>query len=193
MAEGDQIPNYQQPVTAGQTPFDASQASGARQFPQNQQDDSDGPIVSWTASEFIAHAKSAGWYATLIGVTVVVSAVLFLLTKDAISTAMVIIVAVLFGVMGARKPRELSYSLDEDGVVVGQKLYLYESFKSFSVIQEGGVESIWFMPMQRLMPGLTIYFAPDQGDQIMDILSEFLPFEPRDTDPIDKLMHRLRF
>ncbi|RTK95211.1 hypothetical protein EKI60_02020 [Candidatus Saccharibacteria bacterium] len=193
MAEGDQIPNYQQPVNAGQAPFDASQPSDSQGSSQSRQDDYDGPIVSWTASEFIAHAKTAGWYAILIGVTVVVAATLFLLTRDAISTVMVIIVATLFGVMGSRKPRELSYSLDEDGVVVGQKLYPYESFKSFSVIQEGGVESIWFMPMQRLMPGLTIYFAPDQGDQIMDILSEFLPFEPRDTDPIDKLMHRLRF
>lgn len=106
---------------------------------------------------------------------------------------MVVIVAVLFGIMGARQPRELQYQVDENGVKVGEKFYDYGSFKSFSVIQEEGIETIWFMPMKRFMPGLTIYFSPEDTDRIADVLAEFLPFEARTQDPVDRLMHRLRF
>jgi hypothetical protein len=44
----------------------------------------------------------------------------------------------------------------EKGVQVDKKLYPYGSFKSFSIIQEEGIESIWFMPLQRFAPGLTV-------------------------------------
>ena len=63
----------------------------------------------------------------------------------------------------------------------------------FLVIQEGGVESIWFTPLKRFMPMVSIYFDPEDGDKIADILSEFLPFENRELDPVDRLMHRIRF
>ncbi len=149
--------------------------------------------ISWTASEFIAHTKTSGWYA-ILGVGAVVAAVaIYLLTKDIITSGMVLIVAILFGVMAARKPRELAYTISEDGITIGEKFYPYERFKSFSVIQEEGIESIWFMPLQRFMPGLSIYFEPQNTDMLADALSNFLPFEPRDLDPLDRLMHKIRF
>ncbi len=149
--------------------------------------------ITWTASEFVAHTKTGGWYAILGGGAVVVAAVIYLLTKDMVTSGMVVIVAILFGIMAARKPRELSYVVNEEGVHVGDKFYPYANFKSFSVIQEEGLESIWFMPLQRFMPGLSIYFAPTDGDRIVEALADFLPFEPRKIDPIDKLMHKIRF
>ena len=149
--------------------------------------------VSWTASEFIAHAKSSGWYVILVLAALAVTALIYVLTKDKITSGMFLVGALLFGIMAARKPRELAYLVDDQGVKVGDKFYAYSNFKSFSVIQEEGVESIWFMPLQRLMPGLSIYFAPQDGDRIVQVISDFLPFEPRKIDPIDQLMHRLRF
>jgi hypothetical protein len=149
--------------------------------------------IAWTASEFIAHNKGFSWYLVLAVVAAGVAAAIFFLTKDKITSGMVVIVAILFGIMGARKPRELQYQIDEQGIKVGDKFYDYDDFKSFSIIQEEGVETIWFMPMRRFMPGLTIYFSPEDADRIADLLAEFLPFEDRDQDPIDRLMHRLRF
>jgi hypothetical protein len=106
---------------------------------------------------------------------------------------MVLIIAVLFAVMGARKPRELTYIVDGKGITIGEKFYSYASFKSFSILQEEGMETVWFMPLKRFMPGLSIYFAPEDGQKIVDVIAEFLPFEDKQLDFIDQLMHRLRF
>ena len=149
--------------------------------------------VSWSASEFIAHDKTASWYIILFFSAVIVTAGTFLLTRDYITSGMILVAALLFGIMGARKPRELDYRVSQDGIRMGNKFYSYGVFKSFSVMQEEGIESIWFMPLKRFMPGLSIYFAPNDGQKIVDVLSDYLPFEARELDPVDKLMHRLRF
>lgn len=153
----------------------------------------EGPEVSWSASEFIAHNKTAGWYIILLVVTAVITAAVYLLTHDFITSGMLLFAGLLFGIMGARKPRELQYKVGDDGMHIGAKFYPYSVFKSFSVLQEEGLESIWFMPLKRFMPGLSIYFAPNDGQKIVNVLSEYLPFEPRELDPVDKLMHKLRF
>ena len=148
--------------------------------------------ISWTASEFIAHAKTGGWYA-ILGVITIIFAGLAYYFADIFSAIVVVVVAILFGYMASRKPRELPYMVNEKGVQVDKKLYPYGSFKSFSIIQEEGVESIWFMPLQRFAPGLTIYFAPQEGQKIVDYLGTQLPYEERKPDTIDILMHRIRF
>lgn len=148
--------------------------------------------ISWTASEFIAHSKTFGWYAILGMITVALAVGAFFLA-DLVSAIIVVIVAILFGYMASRKPRELPYIVDSTGVHVDKKLYSYNNFKSFSIIQEEGIESIWLMPLQRFAPGLSIYFSPQEGQKIVNYLGNYLPYEERKLDAVDKLMHRIRF
>lgn len=148
--------------------------------------------ISWTASEFIAHSKTFGWYAILGLITTAVALLAYFLA-DIITTVIVIVVSILFGYMASRKPRELPYSVDPEGIHVDKKLYPYGNFKSFSIVQEEGIESIWLMPLQRFSPGLSIYFAPQEGQKIVDYLGNQLPFEERKLDALDKFMHRIRF
>ena len=148
--------------------------------------------LSWTASEFIEHKKTAGWYIILAVISLGLTAGAFFL--EGIFTAVIVLIsAILFGYVAAKKPRELPYVVNSDGVKVDNKLYRYSNFKSFSLIQEEGIQSIWFMPMQRFAPGLSIYFSPEEGQKIVNLLGTFIPYEERKLAPIDKLMHRLRF
>lgn len=150
--------------------------------------------VSWTASEFIAHAKSGGWYVILVLITVATVALAYVLTNGELFTPIIIaIVAIMFGVMAARKPRELPYRIDSQGLHIGEKTFSFADFKSFSLVQEEGVESIWLLPLQRYTPGLSIYFAPEDKDRILAILDDFLPVEQRKLDVVDRLMHKIRF
>ena len=92
--------------------------------------------VSWTASEFIAHDKAPGWYGMLAATTAVISAVTYLLVRDPITVAMIIIGAVLFGVYAGRQPRQLPYRLTNHGLKIGQRFYPMENFRSFAVVPE---------------------------------------------------------
>ena len=149
--------------------------------------------VQWTASEFIAHHKTSSWYLLLGGGAIALAAVVFLVTQDKISTAMVAVVAIIFGIFASRKPRELPYSVDNESLHIGDKSYPYATFRSFSVVQEEGVDSIRFMPLKRFMPILSIYFEPQDEQKIIDVLSQYLPVEERQLDAVDKLMHKIRF
>jgi hypothetical protein len=149
--------------------------------------------ISWSASEFMHHQKSANWYLAAIAIIAIGAAVLFLLSSDPIGPIAVVILGALMLVAAGRKPRTIEYVVDVDGIAVGNKEYAYDDFQSFSVIKEDQVECIVIYPQKRFAPEITMYFAPDDGQKIFNILSSFLPFEEREKDSIDKFLHKIRF
>src|ERR1019366_1450817 len=63
--------------------------------------------VTWTASEYIAHEKSVLWYLVLALTTAALSTGIYFINHDKISVGVVILVALIFGIYAARKPRVL--------------------------------------------------------------------------------------
>lgn len=153
---------------------------------------SDGSIT-WTASEFVAHHKSVGWYGVLALGAVILAAIIWLLTRDLISAIVVIVAAVVFGFYGARQPRELQYSLSSRGLSIGPRHFALEQFRSFSIITEGAFSSIVFVPLKRFAPLVTIYYDPADEPKIVALLSDTLPHAERERDMIDRIMWRIRF
>ncbi len=151
------------------------------------------PEVTWTASEFIGHEKSLAWYVMLGVVATIVAGGIFVLTHDYASSIMVIIITVAAAVFSSRKPRTLTYKLDDHGLVVGDKGYPYNKFKSFSLVEEDAVKSIYLLPLQRFMPPVSVYFPPDQEQQVLNVIGSYLPKEPRGLDAIERLMRRIHF
>ncbi len=149
--------------------------------------------ISWTASEFIAHHKDQKWYGMLALATVVAASLIFLLTRDFISTGIVILGAILFGIYAGRQPRQLPYRLNNQGLWIGERFLALHHFRSFAVVQEGAFSSIILMPLKRFAPLTTIYYAPEAEDQIIDILAEQLPYAEHHHDAIERLMHLIRF
>lgn len=149
--------------------------------------------VSWTASEFVEHQKPQGWYAILTLGAVVISAVLYFMLQDIVTVVVVALAAVMFGMVGARKPRSLTYAIGQAGVKIGEKSFPYEAFKSFSVIEEGAIDSIQLAPLKRFMPPISLYFPPDNEQEIVETLAAYLPHEERNHDAIDRLMKRVHF
>jgi len=87
----------------------------------------------------------------------------------------------------------LEYSLDNRGLTIAQKSYPYGVFRSFAVIDEGAFSSIVFIPLKRFMPVLTIYYAPEDENEVVATIADHLPMEQRKRDAIDTLLHKIRF
>jgi hypothetical protein len=156
--------------------------------------ESDSAQLTWQASEYVDHEKSAGWYVLLAGVTVVIAGLVLLLTGGDIVTAVVVVIAaVLFGVVAARRPRTLDYTIDSHGVTIGDKLYAYADLKTFSLITDTSLHSVQLLPLKRFMPPIGVYFPPEQEEQVVQTLGRFLPYEQRGLDGFDRLMSRIRF
>lgn len=150
-------------------------------------------VVTWTASEYVAHEKSAGWYTGLLLAVALIGGLVFLITRDVVSVGVVVVAGLVFAVYANHQPRQLQYRLDERGIGVGDKQYSYSEFRSFSVMPEGAFQSIVFMPLKRFSPPLTIYFSPDDETKIADLLVDKLPFEEMRRDAVDSLLRRIRF
>jgi len=149
--------------------------------------------VQWTASEYVAHHKGAGWFSLFTLAVLVVAAGIYFLTKDIISVVAIVGMAALFGYYAGRKPAVQSYSISDQGVAIGDKVYSFAELKSFSIVHEGAFSNIVFLPMKRFMPFIPMYYAPEQEEAIVEVLSRYLPFEERKQDPIDRLMNKIRF
>lgn len=177
----------------GYNPEGSSAPDAGRQPSQPPRHVSPDTEVIWTASEFIARHKGVGWYSVLALGSVVAAALVYLLSKDFITVGAVVGAMVLFGVAAARKPRVLTYRMNESGLTIGQKFYPYAMFKSFSVMDEGAFSSIMLLPLKRFMPPLSIYYEPKDEEHIVTILSHYLPVENRPADAVDRLMKHIRF
>lgn len=149
--------------------------------------------VSWTASEFVSHEKSAGWYFLVIFGALLLGVVIYWLTKDIVSPVVVTVVGIAFAAFGARKPRVLNYAIDNEGVHIGARTYPYAMFRTFSVIEEDAIRSILLMPMQRFNLPISIYYEPTDEAKIIDTLGAYLPHQDRKPAPIDSFMRKIRF
>lgn len=149
--------------------------------------------VTWTASEFIHHSKGPNWYLAFFGGIAVIAALVFLFTRDYISTVVIALAGIIFAVLARRKPDQLTYELNDMGIQIGPKFYEYTNFKSFAIGEEGAVRSIELMPLKRFMPDISIYFPPEQEAAIINILVLHLPHDHQEVKAVDKLARRLRF
>lgn len=187
------------PIPQASAPQNLPATSTPAPVPQPVQTEPAAPIVAnenavqWTASEYIAHHKGAGWFLLLALAVVGVAVGIYFWTKDIISVVAIVGMAALFGYYAGRKPAVQSYSISEQGVAIGEKVYPFSELKSFSIVREGAFSSIVFLPMKRFMPFIPMYYAPDQEEAIVEVLARYLPFEERKQDPIDRFMSKIRF
>lgn len=196
------LPNPEPVLPAAATPAQASasawQYAPETQSPQvNLADSSTGlpPIepVEWTASEYVTHEKNGSWLFLVLAGTIALAVFLYLRTDELVSSAAILTVGSVFAAFGFRKPRTLSYRVDAAGLHVGERFFAYTTMRSFSVLQEGGIRSLMFVPLQRFSLPLTVYYAPEDEDRILDVITEFLPHEDRQAPAVDRVMSKIRF
>lgn len=163
----------------------------ARKTEQSKPDDDN--YINWSASEFMSHEKSANWFVIVAVVGLVIAILAYVATKAILPTLTAIVGTIMFSVYGARDPRELEYQIDKTGLTIGPKHFSYDHFRSFSIIKEGALRSIDFMPLKRFSPMISVYFHPDDEHIIAEILGNYLPHEDREQDMVERLMHHIRF
>lgn len=151
------------------------------------------PLLQWKASEFIDHQKSFVWFLPVVICGLLVAFVSYLLTKGILTTLVIVVGTIAFSVFAKQKPRTLTYALFPASIRIGQRQYSYDDFKSFSIVQDGALYSIFLEPIKRFFPPQTIYFPPEEGEKIFDFLADRLPHIERKTDPVERLMQKIRF
>ena len=149
--------------------------------------------LAWEAPEYIEHPHGLMWYAALFLSTAIFAAGVYLISgHDKVATVIVALLGVIVGVFAAQKPGIAKYEINDSGLIINRKTYKYRDYKSFSIIDEGAFYSVNLIPLKRFMPPIAAYFKPDAQKKIMDAVGNYLPYEERQLDSIERLSRRLR-
>jgi len=149
--------------------------------------------ITWTASEFIAHEKSAGWYVLFVLSAIIIAAIVYIIARDPVPSVAVLIGVLLLAYYASRRPQQQTYRLDASGLTIGNHHMPYHEFQSFAVLPEGAFVSIQFTPLKRFAMYTNIYVGPDDEERIISFLSDHLPMEEGQTSLTDSLMRRIHF
>lgn len=167
-------------------------ATDDEEYDEYDDEDFDEEPVTWVAHEYIHQEKGALWFVIFAVVIVVLIAISLLLMNSWSFAVLLAVIAVVVVVYSRRPPRELTYSLTGEGLVVDEKLHKFENFKSFGVIRDGENFSVMLIPTQRFQPGITVYFPEESGEAIVDMLGSRLPMRDLKLDAVDRLVRLLR-
>ncbi len=147
--------------------------------------------VTWTAHEFVHQEKGKGWFLIFAFVMIALFGAAVLLQQWTFAV-LVVVIAVVIIVSSRRPPRELTYAITDEGLVIDNVLHDFDKFKAFSVIHDGDAYFIMLIPTQRFQPGVTVYFPEESGEAIVDALGARLPMKDRKLDMVDRLVRLLR-
>ena len=147
---------------------------------------------SWTASEYIDHNRSDSWYLLLFLGTVALAAGTYFLTKEYFAVGTIVAVGIIVAIYARQKPKQVTYELSGSGLRIGEKLYAYSLFKSFSLVNDGMLNSVQLMPLKKLMPPISVYYEAADEEKITDILGQHLPIEEAKPHAIDRISRHLR-
>lgn len=148
--------------------------------------------VTWQAKEFIHQEKNATWFIAFAVTILVFLGVAILLMRSWSFAILLVVIAAVIIVLSKRPPRVMDYALSEDGLHIDSTVHRYEDFKSFGVVRDSGEFSIMLIPRRRFMPGISVYFPEEAGEDIVDVLGSRLPMRELHLDVVDKLVRKLR-
>lgn len=183
-----------QPQSSQPESFTAQTSANAEFVkPQLPDDTPDNPPVTWSAQEYIHLDRTPIWFVLFIVIVLgLVAASIFLLRSWSFSV-LIVVMAIALIVYIRRPPRVLTYALSPaQGLYVGERLYHFDEFKAFGLIQDGNHHSIMLIPRKRFAPGVSVYFPEDAGERIVDILGQRLPLETLKLDIVDVIVRKLR-
>lgn len=147
--------------------------------------------VSWEAEEYVTYDKNSGWY---IGLSIVgmVLVALSIWMQQWIFAIVVVLAFISLLIYELRPPRKIKYTVDAKGLTEGERIYKFEDYRAFGVMQYDKKFAIVLMPRKRFSLAVTVYFPESKGEEIVDVFGARLPMEAVKLDMIDKIVRKLR-
>lgn len=189
-----QAPEEETPTTIGVKPTEpAEPVAEAVSSSIPVEDTPDNPPVTWTAQEYVHSERNGWWFVLFVLVVLALVAVSIFLLQSWSFSALIVVMAVALVIYIRRPPRVLTYALSPlQGLYVGERLYHFEDFKAFGLIQDGPHYSIMLIPRKRFASGVSVFFPDEVGERVVDILGQRLPMENLKLDVVDAIVRKLR-
>lgn len=158
----------------------------------SQVSNSEKPVFTWSAPEFISYTKTGSWFLIITAIALILIGV-FIWQKNWTAVGVVVAASAALMVQARVKPKNLECSLYRSGVVIDERVYPYDSLKSFWIVF-GDHPFVRFSQIRRLSANINMPIAEEDPEQIRLFLSKFLPEDEKNGEDIaDTIQRWLRF
>ena len=154
----------------------------------NEEQENDQDILSWQAEEHISHAENNK--VQLIAGVVLMGIIVYALITSSPIMAITFMLIGIVGYIYINKPSPIhTFSIDSEGVHVGNEVYPYENISSFWIFYEPGeIQCISLHTNADLTPYILIPLGKTDPVEVRDILLHFLPEKKHPFQFIDRLL-----
>lgn len=148
--------------------------------------------LHWQSPDHIKYERGPVWY-TIFAVVVVALLVAAIVLKQYIFAGLVPIMAVaLFLYIRKTENSTHDYAVTNEGVYIDSILYPFSAFKNFGVVEGHDHPMVRLTPNDRFKVMLTLYFPIEKGEELVDVLAQYLPMVKMSPDFFDIILHKLR-
>lgn len=171
------------PSTPPQTPALDHLSTGA----------ADGSRIAWESPAFAYYEKSWLWMGGAVLVGLIFLGIFFYL-QDYSAMAVVVAGTTVFLQQARKKPEDVQYAVDTDGIKVGERLYSWTELKSFWLIDEEHGGHLYLETTSRLLPVRTIHLANVEPSEVRARLVQHLPERTTRTEELaDRILRIIKF
>jgi hypothetical protein len=149
--------------------------------------------IAWEAPAFAYYEKSWLWMGSVVLVGLIFLGVFFYL-KDYSAMAVVVAGTAVFLQQARKKPEQVQYAVDNEGIKVGDKLFNWTELKSFWLIDETGGGHLYLETTNRLLPVRTIHLANVEPSEVRARLVQHLPERTTKSEELaDRILRIIKF
>jgi hypothetical protein len=151
-------------------------------------------LFEWHAKEYSSEEKNADWYWALgiIAIALIIVCVLF---NNVLLGLVVLAAAVAVALQAAKRPRIHRFAIGETGIVIDDRLFLYDSMMHFSVLEyvdETIPPALSIKTRHLFAPHLLIPIVDHDPVKIYEYISFHLPEGKHDESTIDRIIEMIQ-
>lgn len=141
--------------------------------------------LSWQAAEYEHKKKSTDWY-WAVGILTIGFFGVAIVFENVLFSILVLLAGFAIALYGAKPPRMVSFVLSVEGIRIQNRVYPYESLKSFWIfyhpehVKELSIES-----QKLIMPHVKIPLGDMNPVEVRAYLQQFLPERHQEESLID--------
>ncbi|HUT96076.1 MAG TPA: hypothetical protein VMW82_00695 [Candidatus Paceibacterota bacterium] len=148
---------------------------------------------TWEAPEFEKTEKNKSWF-IFPAIIVIILGIIALITDNILFLILILLAFLTFYLYAKKEPRIIKFKVNERGIEVDNRLYAFDSIRSFWIFYNPPMEKeISFRSRKSFSPYIKISLADQNPNEIRKYLLRFLPEKRHKVSLIDIWMRRIGF
>jgi hypothetical protein len=149
--------------------------------------------ITWKALEYEHTDKGADWF-WAFGIIAVSAILTSVILGNILFALLILIGSITLFIFSVRHPQMAEFAVNQRGIILERKLYLYNSLDSFWVELDDGAPKLLVKSKKLLMPYLVLPLGDDvDTEELRDYLLDNLDEEYLHEPLLQKLVERLGF